>query len=80
MRIVKSPRGSECGKMPHMGRPCRKASRSGWTKVAPTRPGPELCQNCARNRGSFSNSTRMSGIPYRSMATRSTPRPNAKPV
>lgn len=37
-------------------------------------------QNCARKRGSFSKSTRMSGMPKRSMATRSTPNPKAKPV
>ncbi len=36
--------------------------------------------NCSRNRTSPSISTRMSGIAYRSSATRSTPRPNANPV
>ena len=44
-------------------------------------PG-ERCahQNCPRNRGSFRQSSRRSGIPWRSTAMRSRPQPNAKPV
>src|SRR5690348_5930581 len=36
--------------------------------------------NCARNRTSLSNSTRISGMPWRVMAMRSGPMPHAKPV
>src|SRR2546427_12067259 len=36
--------------------------------------------NCARNRTSLSNSSRMSGIPWRVIAMRSGPMPHANPV
>src|SRR3989442_13973858 len=36
--------------------------------------------NCVRNRTSFSNSTRISGMPWRGMAMGSGPMPPAKPV
>ena len=38
-----------------------------------------LHENCLRSRRSFSQSCRMSGSPWRSIAIRSRPRPNAKP-
>ena len=37
-------------------------------------------QNCPRSRGSLRQSSRRSGIPWRSTAIRSRPQPNAKPV
>src|SRR5205085_9394332 len=37
-------------------------------------------QNCSRKRMSFSVSTRMSGIPWRTWAQRSMPKPKANPV
>ena len=39
----------------------------------------DLHQNCRRSRRSFSQSARRSGIPCRSIAMRSSPRPNANP-
>lgn len=39
-----------------------------------------LRQNCDKKRGSLSNNRRMFGIPYRSIASRSKPKPKANPV
>ena len=39
-----------------------------------------LIENCPRSRGSLRQSSRRSGIPWRSTAIRSSPQPNAKPV